>query len=180
MKCQRKYDKTANRFEQARQKDLKSKDPRARAAAAAYGDPGVKNGVHVGFEDLHAQGIKGGVNATSNSGKDKQIDVEVRIDSGLQGKSLQETIVHEGTHVQDDLNFLTSYDFSSGRYDPAENPTHGWTEFRAFQAGATVTKEHGFGPNNTQKIWDFLYSNPHYAPIINVPVFDPNDPNFPQ
>jgi hypothetical protein len=30
------------------------------------------------------------------------------------GGSLRETIAHEGTHVKDDINFLTSYDFNSG------------------------------------------------------------------
>lgn len=177
-KCQKKYDKVTNRFEKERQKDLKSKDPRVRAAAGAYGDPGVKNGVHVGFANLSGQGIKGSVDPSS-SGKGKLIDVEVTIDSSLKGGSLRETIAHEGSHVGDDLNFLTSYDFNSGKYDPSANPTHGQTEFQAFQAGAGVNKEHGFGPNDTQQIQNFLQNSPVYGPILNVPVF-PNDPNYPQ
>jgi hypothetical protein len=120
------------------------------------------------------------VDAVSNSGKGKLIDIQVQIDSGLSGGSLRETIAHEGTHVKDDINFLTSYDFNSGKYDPAANVTHGQTEFNAFQAGAGVNREHGFGPNDTQRIQNFLSLNPHYAPILNVPVFNPNDPNFPQ
>jgi len=178
-KCQKKYDKTTDRFEKARQKDLNSKDPKVRAAAAAYGDRGAKNGVHVGFEDLHGQGIKGSVDP-SNSGKGKLIDVEVTIDSGLKGKSLQETVAHEGSHVGDDINFLTSYNFGTGMYDPGANVTHGQTEFNAFQTGAGVTREHGFGPNDVNKINDFLHNSPTYGPILNVPVFDPNDANYPQ
>ncbi len=178
-KCQKKYDKATQRFEQARQKDLKSKDPNVRAAAEAYGNSGEKNGVHVGFADLKSQGIKGEVDPT-NSGKGKLIDVEVTVDIGLKGKSLQETVAHEGSHVGDDIDFLTSYNFGTGRYDPAANITHGQTEFDAFQTGAGVTREHGFGPHDDQKILDFLHNSPTYGPIFNVPVFNPNDPNYPQ
>lgn len=178
-KCQKKYDQATQRFEQARQKDLQSKDPNVRAAAAAYGDSGEKNGVHVGFADLKSQGIKGEVDPLS-SGKGKLIDIEVTVDEGLKGKSLQETVAHEGSHVGDDIDFLTSYNFATGRYDPGANFTHGQTEFDAFQTGAGVTKEHGFGPHDDQKIWDFLRNSPTYGPIINVPVFDPHDPNYPQ
>ena len=69
----------------------------------------------MGFADLRGKGpnggdIKGEVNPY-NSGKGKQIDVEVTIDSHLGGRSLAETIAHEGTHVGDDINFLTSYNF---------------------------------------------------------------------
>jgi RHS repeat-associated protein len=179
-KCQKNYDKANQRFEQARQKDLQSRDPKVRAAAAAYGNAGEKNGVHVGFENLRGQGIKGSVDAVSNSGKDKLIDVEVRVDIGLKGKSLQETVAHEGSHVGDDINFLTSFNFASGKYDPGANITHGQTEFNAFQTGAGVTREHGFGPNDVQQIHNFLQNDPHYGPILNVPVFNPNDPDFPQ
>ncbi len=38
-----------------------------RAAAAAYGNAGEKNGVHMGFENLRGRRIKGGVDAVSNS-----------------------------------------------------------------------------------------------------------------
>jgi hypothetical protein len=46
-KCQKKYDKAKQRLEQARQKDLQSRDPKVRAAAVAYGNAGEKNGVHI-------------------------------------------------------------------------------------------------------------------------------------
>jgi hypothetical protein len=126
-RCQKKYDKAGLRFEQARQKDLKSKDPRVRAAAAAYGDPGKKNGVHVSFADLKSQNIKDSVDALhTGNGKGKLIDVQVKIDEGLKGKSLQETVAHEGSHEGDDINFinfLTSYNFATQHYDPAANFT---------------------------------------------------------
>jgi hypothetical protein len=108
-------------------KDLNSKDPNVRAAASAYGDLDEKSGVHVGFADLGA-GIKGEV-GVGDSGKGKLVDVEVTINSSLAGKSLQETVAHEGSHVGDDIGFLTSYNFGTGRYDPTANMTHGQTEF---------------------------------------------------
>ena len=43
--------------------------------------------------------------------------------------------------------------------------------------GAAVDRSHGFGPNDTQKILDFLHNSPTYGPIFNIPVFNPA--NFP-
>ena len=177
--CKRNYEMATTRFENERQKALQSKDPRVRAAAAAFGARGEKNGVHVGFADLVSQGLKGDVNPWA-SGKGKVINIQVRIDSSLAGNSMRESIAHEGTHVKDDINFLTSYDFSSGKYEPAANVTFGQTEINAYQAGAAVSREHGFGPNDTQAIKDFVQNDPHYAPSLNVPVFSPNSLDYPQ
>jgi hypothetical protein len=79
-----------------------------------------------------------------------------------------ETITHEGAHVGDDMNFLNS------GYNPMLNLAHGQTEFNAFKAGAEINHQHGFGPNDDQKIWNFLRTSPVYGPILNVPVFNPN------
>jgi hypothetical protein len=175
-RCQKKYDKTTNRFEQARQKDLQSKDPKVRAAAAVYGDRGAKNGVHVGFENFH--GAKKGSVDEGSSGKGKLIDVEVKIDSSLKGKSLQETVAHEGSHVGDSVNFLTSYNFATGIYDSTTNFTGRQTEFGAYQTGAGVSHEHGFGPNDTQKINNFI--SDHYEQNYLNNNYFPNDAKFPQ
>jgi RHS repeat-associated protein len=176
--CQQKYDKRVADFEKQRQKDLKSKDPRVRAGAAAYGDKGDKNGVHVGFADLGA-GIKGKVDATSNSGKGRPIDIEVTFNSSLSGTSLAESIAHEGTHVGDDIKFLTSYDFNTGKFNQDLNPLHIMTELNAYTAGAAVTREHGFGPKDGGKIINFLYNQPAYQDILWDPVFS-NNARFPQ
>jgi hypothetical protein len=40
-----------------------------------------------------------------------------------------------------------------------------------------VDRSHGFGPNEPQKILDFLHASPVYGPIFNIPVFNPA--NFP-
>src|SRR5262249_24146549 len=148
-----------------RQKDLKSKDPRARAAAAVYGNQGDKNGVHVGFADL-GPNIKGVVDPVTNNGKGRPIDVEVTFNNNLSGKSLAETVVDEGTHVADDMKFLTSYDFNTGQYNSNLNPYHLQTEFNAYTAGASVSHEHGFGPNEPSKIINFIYAQPAYQNIL--------------
>ena len=173
-KCQKKYDKAANKFEKRREKDLNSKLADVRAAAAAYGASGEVNGVHVGFADLASEGLGGSVDASgSTPGK---LNIQVTLDFGHAGSA--ETQTHEGTHVGDNEKFLNSYDQTTGLYNQTLNPTHGQTEFNAFKAGAEVSNDHGFGPNDTQKIMDYLNHSSVYGPILNVPVFDPD--KFPQ
>jgi hypothetical protein len=181
--CQKKYDKTVAGFEKQRQKALLSKDPNVRAAAAAFGKQGEKNGVHVGFRKL-GPNIKGRVDTavsvdlhSIHNGKGKPIDVEVTFNSNLKGTSLRETIAHEGTHVADDLKFLTSYDFATGHYNSNLNLTHLQTEINAYTAGAGVTQEHGFGPHDGPKIVNFVFD--HYPNAMDA-VFPTEHPNFPQ
>lgn len=171
-KCQKKWDKAAKQFETRREKDLKSKKADVRAAASNFGALGEANGVHVGFANLNtgANPTYGSVGASGSVGGMQLI--QVTIDFGRAGNA--ETQTHEGTHVGDDQKFLSSYNPLAGGYDQSLNPTHGQTEFNAFRAGAEVNQEHGFGPNDTQKILNFLHDSPIYGPIFNVPVFDPN------
>ena len=174
-KCQKKYDKAANKFESRREKDLKSKNADVRAAAGNYGAKGEVNGVHVGFANLNtgANPIYGSVDPSGST--PGNVNIQVTLDFGRAGNA--ETQTHEGTHVGDDSKFLNSYDPVAGGYNQALNPTHGQTEFNAFKAGAAINQEHGFGPNDNQKILDFLHNSPTYGPIFNVPVFNPA--NFP-
>ncbi len=171
-KCQKKYDKAANKFETRRQKDLNSKKANVRTAAAAYGARGEANGVHVGFADLSSQHINGSVDPTHSApgGGASGIDIEVTIDFGRAGSA--ETQTHEGTHVADDQQFLNSWNPGLGGY--TGTLTHGQTEFNAFKDGAEINHEHGFGPKDDQKIWNFLRNDPHYRDSIDVPVFDPS------
>jgi RHS repeat-associated protein len=174
-KCQKKYDKAASKFESRREKDLKSKNADVRAAAGNYGAKGEANGVHVGFANLNtgANPIYGSVDPSGST--PGNVNIQVTLDFGRAGNA--ETQTHEGTHVGDDSKFLNSYDPVAGGYNQGLNPTHGQTEFNAFKAGAAINQEHGFGPNDNQKILDFLHNSPTYGPIFNVPVFNPA--NFP-
>jgi hypothetical protein len=169
-RCQKKWDKAANKFEARREKNLNSKKADVRAAAANYGARGVANGVHVGFDNLASQGINGVVDS-SGSGLGEKL-VQVTLDFGRAGNS--ETITHEGTHVGDDMKFLDSFNALSGGYDQTLNITHGQSEFGAFKAGAEINREHGFGPNDDQKIWNFLRTSPAYRNNLNLPIFDPS------
>jgi hypothetical protein len=146
--------------------------PAVRAAAANYGALGEANGVHVGFANLNtgANPTYGSVDASGSVGGMPLI--QVTIDFGRAGSA--ETQTHEGTHVGDDQKFLKSFNPLTGGYDQSLSLTHGQTEFNAFRAGAFVNQEHGFGPNDTQKILNFLHSSPYYGPIFNSPVFDPS------
>ena len=170
-KCQKKWDQAVNKFESRREKDLNSKNAGVRAAAAAYGAKGKANGVHLGFGNLNtgANPIFGSVNP--NGSTPGNVNIQVTLDFGRAGSA--ETQTHEGTHVGDDEKFLNSYDGAKGGYDQSLNPTHGQTEFNAFKAGAAINQEHGFGPNDDQKILDFLHNSPTYGPIFNLPVFNP-------
>jgi RHS repeat-associated protein len=171
-KCQKKYDKAANKFEARRAKDLNSKKESVRTAAANYGARGEANGVHVGFGDLSAQHIDGSVDPSGSTPGNPNI--QVQIDFTRAGSA--ETQTHEGTHIGDDMKFLNSYDPRTGSYDQTLNPTHFQTEFNAFKAGADVNHEHGFGPNDVQGITKYIRDN--YNPrILNLPVFNPA--NFP-
>jgi RHS repeat-associated protein len=171
-KCQKKWDKAAARFEKRRESDLNSKKDDVRKAAAAFGAKGGVNGVHVGFADLARLGFNGGVDPSGSA--PGNINVQVTLDFGRAGS--EETQTHEGTHVADDLAFLQSYNRTWGTYDTNLSITHGETELNAFRAGAEVNHEHGFGPNETQKIWDYIRAN-YPARLLPMPVFDPN--NFP-
>jgi RHS repeat-associated protein len=168
-KCQKRWEKATDKFEKRREKDLNSKKADVRAAAAAYGAKGEANGVHVGFADLASQNINGSVDVSGSTLGTENI--QVTLDFGRAGSA--ETQTHEGTHVMDDKKFLDSINPLMGGYDQTLNPTHGQTEFNAFKAGAEINQEHGFGPNDTQNILNFLHNSPVYGPIFNVPVFDP-------
>lgn len=165
-KCQKKYDNAANKFEKQRGKDLNSKNADVRSAAANYGAKGEANGVHVGFGDLSSKGIDGSVNPSGSTPGNPNI--QVMLDFGRAGSA--ETQTHEGTHVGDDQRFLGSFNPATGGYDQSLNPTHFQTEFNAFRAGAMVNQEHGFGPNDTQGITNYIQRN-YPASLLNQPVF---------
>lgn len=171
-KCQKKYDKSADKFEKQRAKDLNSKKESVRTAAANYGARGEANGVHVGFGDLSAQHIDGSVDPSGSTPGNPNI--QVQIDFTRAGSA--ETQTHEGTHIGDDQKFLNSFDPATGGYNQALNPTHFQTEFNAFKASADVNQEHGFGPNDVQGITNYIRTN-YPAGLLNLPVF--NSANFP-
>lgn len=109
--CKSKQDQA---FEKSRQQDLKSKDPNVVRAAKAYGDP-TKDGpggnkVSVGFADLSKKG-EGGVTTSTVATDDKGNLVaksDVTINSKISGSELDAAVGHEGSHVGDAQDVVSS------------------------------------------------------------------------
>lgn len=179
----KKCNKAANNFEKQRQKDLKSKDIKVRNAAAAWGDRGQDNHVNVTFKSQAQVDADAGNTDTQHNrvdaivtpspGADHKGQIDAEFSESLGGSDLGRTIAHEGQHVEDDFNFLKSYDPSTGKYNSALNFTHFDTEFRAFETGAGVKPYPMFprGPRGYQQLQDYIYRTYHDA---DDPVFPPS------
>jgi RHS repeat-associated protein len=109
-----------------------------------YGKAGDDNGVHVDFKSQQGMGGPGILGSTLptgtplSNGQIGNVHIEVNLLSGLKGKDLEQTVAHEGSHVQDAMHFLLSYDFSSRKFNSALNYFHYDTEFKAFESGAEI------------------------------------------
>ena len=182
-KDQRKCNKASGDFEKQRLKDLKSKHQPVRDAAAAWGGPTDKNGITVTFKsqakldadagnndpNTHVEAIVGPIPNDNHTPK-----IPAEFSESLGGSDLQQAIAHEGTHVQDDMGFLNSYDPWFGFYNPDANFTHFSTEMDAYDVGAQVKPYSFFKEGDaTEKLRKFLYSNPVYKTEMDRPVFDP-------
>jgi RHS repeat-associated protein len=164
----KKCNKAADNFEKQRQKDLNSKDRKVSDAAAAWGDRGTDNNINVTFKPQAQVDADAGNTDTSHKRVDAfvtpgarqgQPDINAEFSESLGGKDLQRTIAHEGSHLEDELAFIHSWDPWNGRYEGGLNPTHFSTEFQAFEAGASVESYGMFpkGPKGYQKLEDYIY-----------------------
>jgi len=140
-KCDSKLD-TA--FEEARKRDLKSKDSAVVAAAKAYGDPNKANGVSVAFAKTLPGACAGGAGCTqpgvAGTATGIAPDIKVTFLNNLSGKSFDQAVAHEGSHTADALQFINSFDASNGKFNGAFNYVHYDTEFKAYAIGASVRK----------------------------------------
>ena len=163
----------AKDFEAARQKNLQSRNRSVSEAAAAYGNPDIRNGVTV---YLNAEAGTGARVDASLSRPNRPV-IRVVIGSDLHGIDLQRAIAHEGVHVSDDFAYINS------GFNPKLNPTFGETEFRAFSVGAAVRPyvinttcsgspcSFRFGPTDVSTIRDFLRRSDQYGGLYNLRVF---------
>ena len=178
----------AKRFEQERQRSLRSTNADVAAAAGAYGDLGVANGVTVNFANRKAIEAACGQSAAGCAKSSYVGDaatgamnpaINVLIQSGFSGTALQRTLVHEGSHVSDALGFVRSWDLATMSFDAAKNLTIYATEFRAYQLETLVdmTTPHplrGRLPAQTGAFIDsFLRGSPLYGPRLNNWMFNP-------
>ena len=174
--------KSQDSFDKKRQKDLKSKDPKIRAAAAAWGNRGEKNGITVTFKpqaqidadagntDTAHKQVNGLV--TPGTTADHKADIQAEFSENLSGSDLNRAIVHEGSHIQDDMNFINSYDPATGTYFSGANISHGDSEFQAFEAGSHVAPYSMFqsGQKGYQQLTDYIWQGP-YKDVADDPLF---------
>ena len=184
-KDQQKCNKAADNFEKQRQKDLQSKDQKVRDAAAAWGDKGQDNGINVTFKSQRAIDADAGApnaSAVVSVGKspDGQVHINAEFSENEGGGDLKRTIAHEGSHVADDVQFLTSFDFSTKKYNSELNFFHYDTEFKAFETGSQVSPYSFFapGPKGYAALDHYLQTTPAYRRNNNELVFDPTE--YPQ
>jgi len=183
----KKCNKAADKFEKQRQKDLKSKSIKVRNAAKAWGDRGEANHISVTFKTQQqvdqdaptAPGYKTDAIVTATATADHQPDIKAEFSENLGGNDLGQTIAHEGEHIEDDMNFLKSYDPVTGQYDAGRNFTHFDTEFQAFEAGSMVKSYTMFkvGPKGYQQLTDYIYrAYPNADQLVFPPALFPQGP----
>jgi RHS repeat-associated protein len=116
-------------FEQARLRNLESKNALIRRAAGAYGDRGDDNGVTVKF----ARRLEGGKDAVTehdlqedpnNPGNYRAVET-VTLKDNLRGNALAFALTHEGSHVADAQDFARTL-------DPIRNESKYGTEVRGY------------------------------------------------
>jgi len=164
-------EKGVDEFEKQRQKDLKSKNIKVRNAAAAWGDRGEDNHVGVVFKTqaqvdkdsgmklAEGQHVPGMVSAGATG--DHTPNIQAEFAEGYGGSDLAQTIAHEGSHIEDNMNFLNSYNPATGKYNPFLNFTHFDTEAQAYSTGSLVKpySEFSEGPSRYQQRDDYIYKN---------------------
>ncbi|MEO8218571.1 MAG: RHS repeat-associated core domain-containing protein [Acidobacteriota bacterium] len=131
-------------FEQARQNDLQSHDAAVHAAAAAYGDPGVENGVTVAF-GAPGQGAAGETGAFGQGHENGTVSLTANVlfQSGLRGLQLSAAVGHEGQHVLDAQGFITTFGRDASKqygltWDTSRNLTVGQTETNAYRITQSI------------------------------------------
>jgi len=140
-KCQTKEDIA---FEKSRRQDLKSKDKDVVRAANAYGDPTKDNHVSVGFADLDKKG-EGGVTTSTLGADDKgnlYAQSDVTINSKLSGTALDAAVGHEGSHVADAQDVVSSIAITEGgkNFQVGQDITRYQSEQRAYAVTDSILK----------------------------------------
>ncbi len=165
----KKCEKGLDKFDKQNAKDLKSKDPRVRAAAGVWGTRGDHNGIGVKFVtqqqmDADAPPVPGfhtqaAVASNIAAGK---LTVNAEFSENLGGSDVAQAIAHEGSHIEDASNFAKTYDAVTGTYSSWSNYFRRDTEFQAYATGSSVKPYAGIypngpiGPNGYQQLDDYI------------------------
>lgn len=116
------------------------------AAAEAFGAPGVPNGVTVNFMSQaqinHLAGAPQGYNVDglvsphlTLEGNQLHLTMTAVFSVGLVGEALEQTIVHEGSHILDDRSIVSSW---NPKTKTLTSMTHFDTERKAYMLGAKI------------------------------------------
>lgn len=126
-------------FEAARQANLQSNDEAVRNAALAYGDPGVDNGVTVGFGNM-TPGTDGSVTPQLQGREDGTMGMmaSVMFQTGLTGTALRGAVGHEGTHILNAQAFAASFTRNAASWDITKNLTAYQTETNAYRVTHSI------------------------------------------
>ena len=179
----------AARFERELRRALTSSDSGVAAAAAAYGSLGDGNGVTVNFASRRAVqracGSGGAACVSPGFVGDAETGamspaIAVLFQTGMNGTDFERAIVHEGSHVSDDLGFIRSWDRGTMSFDAGKNFTVFTTESRAYEleTRVDVTAPHplrgAVRVETENRISSFL-RDPRgvYAARLNNLVFNP-------
>jgi RHS repeat-associated protein len=133
-KCDSDDDK---KIEKARQRDLKSKDADVVRGAKSYGDPTKDNGVTLKYGDP-GKGKDGDtkhayeLDPNDPNGIKFRAKETVILRSGLTGADLDAAVGHEGSHVADAQEFISTIGIAAPYYDLSKNLTTYDTEVRAY------------------------------------------------
>ncbi len=98
-------------FEEARTNATRSSDPSVVLAASAYGGRNEDNGVTVSFDSskgFDGQGSTVPI-STSIGGQITHVEIQTTLSTSLKGDALERRVVHEGSHIEDMMGFLTLF-----------------------------------------------------------------------
>ena len=141
----------AIKFENGRKQDIDPKNgysPEVVDAAKAWGDPGdpvTDSHVTVSFESQddtnneaqHEAGFV--VDDDLHAGSDPSTGPYVHLIVSTANTNWAQNVAHNGSHIQDHLGFLNSYNPKTGKFDASKNFTLLQTETRAYNTGSMVT-----------------------------------------
>jgi RHS repeat-associated protein len=165
---QRRCALAAERFEAQRQRDLQSKHAAVRNAAAAWGDPNDHNGITVAFRsqaqvNRSAGRTYGNTDAfvDPNASRNGVVNIRAEFVYKMRDRKMAQAIAHEGSHLEDHLAFIRSFDPESGTYSGGENFTRVSTEFDAYVTGSLVSPYPDFkkGPRGYDALENFIREN---------------------
>src|SRR5690348_8588304 len=181
----KKCNQQIERLNKALEAASRSKNANIRAAAAAYGTLGDKNGVNVTFTKVvdpkhadvtgttTAQAGTPGFTFNENSNTFQQA-TQVTLKASMASSDLEEYAIHEGVHVEDRAAFVNSIqlggppDYASA-FNRALNITGRQSEINAYGAENIFRRSIGLPTLNIQDI----LAHPPYSdnPLIDEPIF---------